>query len=142
MSDPKTESKSAPAANAAALTFEALPSTHKDHQPVSDGPFLLLRSVETPNPFIKRGSEKWLRTGIKFCVPEDHVCVVGQRVKHGDCVSIVNLQYLTPGTSGEISVLCSAGPVNDLNVRVGMDIGAAWLVKLTGAKFQSKPESK
>ena len=122
------------------LTFEPLKSTHKDHQPTEDGTFLILRNVESPNPYIKKGAEKLLKTGIKLVVPEGYLCAVADRRVHGTSFMLYNVQFLTPGTSGEVSVLCGAGIVNDRNVRMGEEIGAAWLIRCDGAAKRPEPE--
>lgn len=118
-------------------TFEALPSTHEDHRPKEHEGMLLLRNQESPNPYIKKGSTKPLRTGIKITVPVGYVCAIADRQRHGTGYILSNVQYLTAGTSGEVSVQVSASVHSDRPVRMGEEIGAAWLIALTVSSVQN-----
>ena len=137
-----TTSTTSPETKAPKLAFEPMKSTHKDHQPTEDGAFLVLRNVESPNPYIKKGDSKYLRTGVKLVVPEGYLCAVADRRVHGSSFMLYNVQFLTPGTSGEVSILCGAGHIGDRNVRMGEEIGVAWLVKTDGATKRPEPKTE
>lgn len=128
------------------LTFEAMPTTHPDHKPVQEGEYLVLFAVEGPT-FVKRGTSKIVKTGIKLQVPAGSLCSVAFRRKHGNghVLSDALIYTASPklgdegkpvegsegeGLTGEISVQVTAPSNEDLNIRLGQPFAVAWLSQL------------
>lgn len=143
------------------LSFEALPSLHDDHKPVQEGDCLVLCAAEGPN-FVKKGTSKIIRTGVKLQIPTKHLCAVAFRRKHGNGSVLTDLSVYTAsmkldsdgkpvegsegeGLTGEISV-CVTAPSNvDLNIRFGEQFAVAYLsqsVKLDPPKKEEKKPVK
>ena len=146
------------------LSFETLPSTHEDHRPVQEGDLLVLCATEGPS-FIKKGTSRFIKTGVKLQIPAKHTCAVAFRRKHGNGSVLTDLSVYTAsmkldndgkpvegsegeGLTGEISV-CVTAPSNvDLNIRFGEQFAVAYLsqsVKLDPPKpktEEKKPVKK
>ena len=114
------------------LSFEALPSLHDDHKPVQEGDCLVLCAAEGPN-FVKKGTSKIVKTGVKLQVPAKHVCAVAFRRKHGNGHVLSDLAIYTAsqkldgdgkpvegsegeGLTGEISVYVTAPEIGRAHV--------------------------
>jgi len=140
------------------LPFELLATTHDDHKPTMEGNYLVLCAAEPP-VFVKRGTSKHVRTGIKLQVPRGHVCAVAYRVKHGNGHVLANLSLYTAspkldaegkpvegsegeGLTGEISVQVTAPNNGDLNIRFGEQFAVAFLLQSIKLEAPKKEASK
>ena len=140
------------------LSFEALPTTHVDHQPVQEGDCLVLCAAEGPS-FIKKGTSKIVRTGVKLQIPAKHLCAVAYRRKNGNGSILTDLSVYTPsmkldgdgkpvegsegeGLTAEISVQVTAPTNTDLNIRFGEPFAVAYLSPIVKLDPPKKEERK
>ncbi len=125
------------------LSFETMPSTHEDHRPIQEGDQLVLCATEGPT-FIKKGTSKAIRTGVKLRIPAGYTCAVAFRRKHGNGSILTDLTVYTPsqkldadgkpvegsegeGLTAEISVQVAAPTNSDLNIRFGEPFAVVYL---------------